>query len=78
MKSRGRVAFRFHIDHIENDGGLVWALSYGSRYFVLKQIDCRVPVVTVFRGVDAKQPRAFLTGVGQITINENRAVITNE
>lgn len=72
IKSRGPVQFKLHIDHIDNEHGLVWALQYRKRYFVLKAIHCEVTVDTA---TSKHQPRAYLTGVGRVQILNDRAYI---
>ncbi len=46
--------------------GRVWAVKQGRRWRLAAEVVVQVPVETVFRGPDAKQPIAYLQGVGVV------------
>lgn len=54
------------IDRFDAIGNRVWAVGTGDAWTVAKRVDVRVPVVTVFKGPKAKQPKAYLTGLCKI------------
>lgn len=49
------------------EDGIVWALRWGVKWFYARHVTLNVPVQTVFKGVKARQPRAFLRGRGRLT-----------
>jgi hypothetical protein len=69
------VRWRLHIDHLDNADGDVWALSFAGRYLTVRHVWVRGAareLATVFRGRRARQPRAFLTGVGMIWLSADK------
>jgi hypothetical protein len=65
--------FRLHIDHLDNPREDVWAISWKEpngrrKYLTAQGIYCKVPVITVFRGKRATQPRAFLEGCADVVV----------
>lgn len=42
--------------------GWVWSVRTGHRWTLHKQVELRVPTRTVYRGLTAQQPRAYLSG----------------
>jgi hypothetical protein len=62
------VHFRLHIDHIDNKGGNVWAVSYGKHYLTAHSFEMvGVPRVTGCE-VRHRQPRAFVSGTGRVSV----------
>lgn len=48
--------------------GKVWAVKYGRHWHEFKGVTIRVPVVTVYLGESARQPKAYLKGEGVLTV----------
>ena len=46
--------------------GYVWSVKIGRRWIHAKEVSVHVPVVTVWRGSTADQPRAYLYGMGRL------------
>ena len=63
MKSR---VFWAHVHYLSEPKGRVWAVQTGGKYLIAKAINVLVPVETVFKGPDAKQPKAYLKGKGVV------------
>lgn len=48
--------------------GLVWAVKWGrTPWRTAKYVQVDMPMTTVFRGPKAKQPKAYLRGVGFVS-----------
>lgn len=56
--------------------GNVWAVQQARRWTLAPAVDVRVPTVTVYRGRDVEQPRAYLQGVGVVRKEPYGLVIT--
>ena len=68
-----------HIDHLANPGKDVWGIQYGrDKYYTAKEADIRIPLKTVFRGIKARQPKAYLRGKGVVTIAGGKVTITED
>lgn len=50
------------IDRFDALGDRIWAVALDGSWSMHKRLDVQVPMQTVFKGVDAKQPKAYLTG----------------
>lgn len=46
--------------------GRVWAVRVGRTWRTTRDVRCTVPLKTVYRGPSARQPRAYLAGVGRV------------
>lgn len=56
--------------------GLVWGLRIGRRWHRAAHLVIDgVTLETVYRGLDARQPRAYLTGRGRVWWSRDTAVI---
>lgn len=55
--------------------GQVWAVRQGRSWRLTKTVDVLVPVMTVYRGPAARQPKAYLYGVGVVRGNRQALVI---
>lgn len=44
--------------------GRVWCVRIGNRWKSAKRIVINVPLFTVYRGPTARQPKAYLRGIG--------------
>ncbi len=62
MRYPRRKKFILCIDRFDALGARVWAVSLDQGWTMHKRVDVEVPMTTVFNGVDAKQPKAYLTG----------------
>ncbi len=56
--------------------GKVWAVRQGRKWRITRRVLCDVPTETVYRGVFAKQPRAFQSGRGVVRGNQHTLRIT--
>jgi hypothetical protein len=54
----------------------VWAVRIGRVWHEASEVEIHVPVVTIYRGARAPEPRAFLAGTGIVTRRRSRLVIT--
>ncbi len=54
------------VDRFDAEGGRVWAVRSGSRWFTAKTVHVFVDMETVFRGQDSRQPKAYLEGFGVV------------
>lgn len=50
------------IDRFDTLGKRVWAVCVNGGWTMHKKVDVRVPTTTVFKGLKARQPIAYLTG----------------
>lgn len=50
------------IDRFAALGARVWAVLLNGSWTMHKRVDADVPMTTVFKGVNARQPKAYLTG----------------
>jgi hypothetical protein len=57
---------------------MVWCIRTGGKWLNARTIDVQVPTTTVFRGRSARQPKAYLEGVGVVTQRGDDLVITAE
>lgn len=62
---------KIHIDHLANPDGNVWAVRYGKEQFIVHEVEIHIPLHTVFHGVDAKQPKAYLKGHGIVSVEKH-------
>lgn len=53
----------------------IWTIRTGKRNRHAKKVVCKVRLETIYRGDSAKQPRAYLKGVGVVTIKDRIATI---
>lgn len=56
--------------------GSVWAVKHGKNWVHAREVCVLVPTLTVYRGASAKQPKAFLTGIGVVTRDGDTLRIT--
>lgn len=70
-----RALFKLHINYLSERYKRVWTLECKSKSYILTAVSIYVPLTTVFKGRDAKQPKAYLEGIGIIKIRGRRAVI---
>lgn len=75
MKSR---TFWIHFNRINVQRGDpdIWTVHLSDRCIQTKVVRCTVPVTTVYRGVTARQPRAYLKGKGRIHVKPGEVRIT--
>lgn len=57
------------------EDGCVWAVREGNKWHVCKEIDIRTPLVTVYKGREARQPKAYLVGRGSVSGTPERLTI---
>lgn len=67
--------FWLHVHQLQDWRRRVWAIEQGGRYQIATRVTVKVPLETVFRGPDAKQPKAFLRGRGIVRWRGRQAVI---
>ena len=61
-------------NHAED--GCVWAVREGKRWHRAALIDIHVPMQSVYRGPNARQPRAYFLARGQVTRSGDRLILT--
>lgn len=76
----GRVekpkVFHLHFNRFNARRGSkdAWTVHTGGKCLFARQVNVRVPVVTIYKGDDAPQPRAFLKGVGIVIVKRGGKV----
>lgn len=50
--------------------GLVWSIRHGNRWMNFKHVITNVPLQTVYKGADARQPKAYLQTEEPVIIHE--------
>ena len=55
--------------------GRVWAVRQGRVWRLTKMVEVQVPTSTVYRGAKARQPKAYLYGVGVIRGGDDALII---
>jgi hypothetical protein len=55
--------------------GRVWAVRQGRGWRLTRAVDVLVPTNTVYRGPQARQPRAYLEGIGVVRGNQDAMTI---
>lgn len=68
--SRFILCFESHAED-----GKVWAIRTKGKWIRVTHVLCGVPVETVYRGSNARQPKAYLVGEGHVIVGKERAVI---
>jgi hypothetical protein len=58
-------------------GGRVWSVRQGNRWRHAQFVNVFVPLVTVYHGPDARQPKAYLLGIGVVKRHGSRLEIRN-
>lgn len=58
--------------------GDIWTIRQHNRNCYVKRVVCEVPLVTIYRGHEARQPRAYLKGIGVVRIQQGHAIISKE
>lgn len=71
MRER-RLTFRLHFNRINMQRGNpnVWTVHNSHGCYQVQEVECYVTLRTVFKK-DGRQPRAYLTGKGHVSIHEN-------
>lgn len=54
----------------------VWSVRTGRQWFCAETVALNVPVQTVYLGLQHRQPRAYLAGVGIVRAVPERITIT--
>lgn len=57
--------------------GLVWSVKQRNKWVSAKTVVVNVPIQTVYRGPDARQPKAFMEGCGIISGDQTRLMINS-
>ncbi len=52
------------VDRFDAKDGAIWAVRTGRRWLTAKTVHIGIDMETVFKGPRARQPKAYLTGVG--------------
>lgn len=61
--------FLLCIDRLDKADGRVWAVKIGAKWFTAHTVHVWVDVETVFKGKNARQPKAYLEGVGVVRMD---------
>lgn len=54
------------LDRLDAKDGMVWAVRAGRRWLTAHTVHIWIDVETVFKGRNAKQPKAYLAGFGYV------------
>jgi len=54
------------VNNLEDPAGRVWLVRARGKWLTARAVQIEVPVTTVFRGPKARQPKAYLQGVGRV------------
>lgn len=54
------------IDRFDAKGGRVWAVRTGRTWITAKTVHVWIDMETVFKGRNARQPKAYLEGYGVV------------
>lgn len=52
------------------DDGLVWSIRHGNKWHNYREVVSNVPLHTVYKGKDAKQPKAYLQTDEPVILHE--------
>ena len=52
------------VDRFDAPQGRIWAVRDGHQWLTAKCVRILIEMQTVFKGIDARQPKAYLAGVG--------------
>lgn len=55
--------------------GRVWAVRQGRVWRLTRSVEVQVPTSTVYRGPTARQPKAYVYGVGVVRGDDDAIVI---
>lgn len=69
------VWIHFNRLNAKKHDGDVWTIRQHQQDRHARSVEIRVPVKTVYRGLSASQPRAYLRGIGTVEIEKGHAVI---
>lgn len=77
MKAKPKAPrpFLVCIESFDRKDGRVWAVKQGVRWRYAREISIQVPTLTVYKGQDAAEPRAFLAGVGVVRCLERGQIV---
>lgn len=64
------------VDRFDAKDGKVWAVRSGRRWLTAKRVYTFVQMTTVFKGITARQPKAYLEGVGVVRRYHDALMIT--
>ena len=54
------------VDRFDAPDGRVWAVRSGRQWLTAHTVRLQIEMQTVFRGAHARQPKAYLEGVGVV------------
>lgn len=77
MKDNKPRAFRVHFNRINMQRGnpKVWTVHTSKGCVQTKEVCCWAPMMSVYKGTNARQPRAFMEGRGIIRVFPDRVII---
>lgn len=70
--------FILHVDTFDEPRGWIWMIRTGRRRINAKHVTVNVKTRTTFKGKDARQPRAFIEGVGVLHDNGDGHIVISE
>lgn len=75
MKPR---TFWLHFNRINVQRGNpdIWTVHLSNRCIQTKKVIVKVPLETIYKGDTARQPRAYLKGIGKINVKKGLVVIS--
>lgn len=54
------------IDRFDAPNGHIWAVRDGRRWLTARTVHIDIAMETIYRGMEAQQPKAYLTGFGVV------------
>jgi hypothetical protein len=66
------------VDRVDEPNGRVWCVRTKGQWINASRVVVNVPTVTIFRGPTARQPKAFLEGIGEVRQHGSEIVISTE
>lgn len=71
-----RARFILHVDEFDATKGRIWMVKTRGLRINAHTVELHVLVTTVFKGKDARQPKAYLEGRGRVHVSGGRVIIT--
>ena len=66
----------FNRINVQRNDPDIWTIHLSDRCIQTRRVEVKVPLETVYKGPEARQPRAFMRGKGKIKVYKNYVEIT--
>jgi hypothetical protein len=70
-----RRKFILCVDRFDAAGRRIWGVRVNRRWICARYVRVDVPMTTVFRGPQARQPKAYLTGYCRRIVRVDREIL---